>query len=142
VLIENITDKAALPLICDNLIHVYQKDAILRNLYLHVNAGELYGLLGHNGCGKTTLLKILAGQIRQSKGEALIFGENAGKFNVGYCPQSGLLFEEATVEQNIRLAGALRGLKAKSVSLFMIKLFRYFRLKGIEQVKTKYLSDA
>lgn len=62
------------------------------------------------------------------------------KMKIGYCPQQGLLIDELTVEQNIRLAGALKGLKEKYVTIFMLKLLRYFRLRGIQQVRGGYLS--
>jgi ABC-type multidrug transport system ATPase subunit len=45
------------------MIHIYAKQAILKNLTLHIKEGEVYGLLGHNGCGKTTALNIFSGQI-------------------------------------------------------------------------------
>lgn len=59
---------------------------------------------------------------------------------IGYCPQEGLLIEELTVEQNIRLSGLLKGLKERYVSRYMMKMIIYFRLRAVLQVRAVYLS--
>jgi ABC-type multidrug transport system ATPase subunit len=59
---------------------------------------------------------------------------------VGYCPL-GLLHEELTVEENVRVVGALRGMKAKQAIRYMLKMLRYFRLKDFEHIRVKHLSD-
>jgi ABC-2 type transport system ATP-binding protein len=132
------------PALCDNLVHVYAKEAVLSNFYLKVDKGEIYGLLGHNGCGKTTALSIIAGKILPTHGRVLVFGEEPRNMlmKIGYCPQEGLLIGELTVEQNIRLAGALRGLRADYVSKYMLRLIIYFRLRNVLQVQARHLSAA
>ena len=64
-----------MPLIGDNLIHFYDNKPVLSNLYFHINKGEVYGLLGHNGSGKTTALSIIAGRIVPTHGKLFVFGE-------------------------------------------------------------------
>ena len=53
-----------------------------------------------------------------------------------------LLEEELTVKENLRIAAAFRGLNAKYAIRYTLKMLRYFRLKGFENMKAKYLSDA
>ena len=62
------------------------------------------------------------------------------RLNRGYCPQSGSLEDELTVEQNIRFVGMMKGLASNYITKFMLLFLKYFRLKGIEQVKVKYLA--
>lgn len=133
-----------MPTLCDNIIHIYAKEAVLSNFYLKINKGDIYGLLGHNGCGKTTALKIIAGKIIPTHGKVLVFGEGPKDMlmKIGYCPQEGTLIGELTVEQNIRLAGALKGLQANYVSKYMLRLIIYFRLRNILQVRARHLSTA
>lgn len=88
----------------------------VNNLSLHVPAGEIYGLVGPDGAGKTTTLRILCGVLRPDQGEAKI-----GKYNVtrqteearsliGYLPQRFSLYEELTVQENLRFFAEVRGL--------------------------------
>ena len=78
-----------------------------------IERGEIFGFLGSNGCGKTTTMKMLAGLLPASGGEAFLFGrpvEGAGleaRFRVGYMSQSFSLYTELTVRQNLDLHARL-----------------------------------
>ncbi len=85
---------------------------------LHVNAGEIYGLVGSDGSGKTTTLRLIVGALKADRGECAICGfdidentENA-RAQVGYLSQRFSLYEELTVLENIRFFAEVRGLKA------------------------------
>jgi len=58
-----------------NLCHKYGKKEIYRNLNLTIEAGSVFGILGKNGVGKSTLINILMGYTLPSQGECMIFGE-------------------------------------------------------------------
>lgn len=60
----------------NNLNKSYGKTKVLSNINLHVEEGKIYGLLGRNGVGKTTLLNIISNQIRPNSGEAKLFGKD------------------------------------------------------------------
>ncbi|NIM49918.1 MAG: ATP-binding cassette domain-containing protein [Gemmatimonadales bacterium] len=67
---------------------------VLTDANLVVRRGELVGVTGENGCGKTTLLKIVVGLLEPDAGELARHGR------LGYCPQESLVFERLTVAEN------------------------------------------
>src|SRR5437867_11323434 len=77
---------------------------VLAGLDLEVAAGEMVAVAGENGTGKTTLLRILAGDLRPDAGSVAIDGRP------GYCPQTVVLDEALTVEQNVRDVQAAYGI--------------------------------
>ncbi|MBM4443947.1 MAG: ABC transporter ATP-binding protein [Chloroflexi bacterium] len=80
---------------------------------LQIGAGETYGLLGPNGCGKTTLIRLLVGLLRPSSGEALVLGTampNRGVLSrVGYMTQAEAIYQDLTVWENLRFFGSIYG---------------------------------
>lgn len=85
----------------------------LAGLFLSVYEGEIYGLLGPNGSGKTTFIRCLAGLVRPDAGRLAVFGVaprvavSAGR--VGYMTQAPALYTELTVDENLRFFAALQG---------------------------------
>lgn len=82
----------------------YGKFQALNGLGLTLPPGQIVGLLGENGCGKTTLLKILAGALTQYEGEVLIHGAKPGpetKAMVSFLPDASFLSGGSTIEQAI-----------------------------------------
>ena len=77
---------------------------VLASLDLEVAAGEMVAVVGENGTGKTTLLRILAGDLRPDAGSVAIRGRP------GYCPQTVILDEALTVGQNLRYFQAAYGI--------------------------------
>ena len=78
-----------------------------------IEAGEIFGFLGSNGCGKTTTMKMLTGLLPASEGEAWLFGRPVDaqdietRRDVGYMSQSFSLYAELTVRQNLELHARL-----------------------------------
>lgn len=92
-----------------NLSKHYGRRKILAGISLDVPAGSCIGILGENGCGKSTMLSILAGTLQRDTGEFL-YGEEDLFQNrrcharaVGYVPQGTPLLEELTALDNLRL---------------------------------------
>src|SRR5271163_2823731 len=87
----------------------------VRNLSLSVQPGSIFGLVGSNGAGKSTTLKILCGLEKPSSGTARIDGLDCWKdraqikLKLGYVPQSFDLYPDLTVEEHLRFfASAFR----------------------------------
>lgn len=85
----------------------------LDGLSLTVAAGEIYGLLGPNGSGKTTFIRILAGLVKPDAGTVSIFGSSpraavAGG-GVGYMTQAPALYGELSIDENLRFFATLEG---------------------------------
>jgi ABC-2 type transport system ATP-binding protein/ribosome-dependent ATPase len=79
---------------------------------LAVHRGEVVGLLGANGAGKTTVIRMLLGLLRPSAGDALLFGappSRAARRRLGYVPQGLGLWEDLTVAENLTFAAAAFG---------------------------------
>ncbi len=87
-----------------------------------IRAGSVTGLVGPDGAGKTTLMRILAGLMRQDDGRVQVLGldpiaeENALHAVLGYMPQKFGLYEDLTVQENLNLYADLRSVTARCVS--------------------------
>ncbi len=85
----------------------------LDGLSLNVREHEVFGFLGKNGAGKTTTIKILCGLVRQSEGEAQIFGhstrEKQARSLIGYLPESPYFYEYLTPRETMDFYGQLNG---------------------------------
>ncbi|MDR3477250.1 MAG: ribosome-associated ATPase/putative transporter RbbA [Gammaproteobacteria bacterium] len=104
------------------------------NVDLQVAQGEIFGFLGSNGCGKTTVMKMVTGLLPITEGEAKIFGERVDALNlqvrrrIGYMSQSFSLYSELTVQQNLTLHARLFNLPADEIPQRVSFLLRRFEL--------------
>ncbi len=87
------------------------KKAALKSLDLEVRRGEIFGLLGPNGSGKTTTLKLLLGLIFPTTGQALMFGRDATDVSknerIGYLPEESYLYKFLDAEETLDFYGRL-----------------------------------
>src|SRR5690242_13889542 len=88
-----------------------QKKTALRALNMEVRAGEIFGLLGPNGSGKTTTIKLLLGLLFPTDGEAFVFGQPAADVRknerVGYLPEESYLYRFLNAEETLDFYGRL-----------------------------------
>src|SRR5437016_1879677 len=93
-----------------------KKDA-LRALSIEIRKGEIFGLLGPNGSGKTTTIKLLLGLLFPTDGEAFVFGKPAADVRknerVGYLPEESYLYRFLNAEETLDFYGRLFNLDAK-----------------------------
>src|SRR6476661_2375766 len=100
-----------------NLTKVYrdfwgrQKKVALRALNLQIHRGEIFGLLGPNGSGKTTTIKLLLGLLFPTDGEALVFNTPAADVakneRIGYLPEESYLYRFLNAEETLDFYGRL-----------------------------------
>ncbi|PJJ76179.1 ABC-2 type transport system ATP-binding protein [Thermoflavifilum aggregans] len=101
-----------------------------------VYAGEIFGFLGANGAGKTTVMKMLCGLLKPSSGKATIAGYDiykqteSIKKNIGYMSQKFSLYEDLTVIENIKFFGGIYGLTDKQLKEKSDELIETLRLKS------------
>ena len=88
----------------ENISKKYKKREILKNINFSVEDSEIIGIIGANGTGKSTLLKIMLGLTKQSNGVVKYFnnGEKISSL-IGYVPQENPLIPELTVLDNLKL---------------------------------------
>jgi ABC-type multidrug transport system ATPase subunit len=82
---------------------------VLRGTSLSINEGELVGLVGENGSGKSVLMKIIVGLMPRDAGAVELRGR------LGYCPQVPLVWEKLTVAEHFRLFGEAYAMKPEAV---------------------------
>ncbi len=122
----------------------YGKVNAVKDLDLTVSEGEIYGLIGPNGSGKTTTVKILCGLLRPDGGEAQVLGSPPGSSSVrpliGYMPQDLAIYLDLKVKQNIDFFGRLYGLGGKKLEAREKGLLRMVALDGREDSLVSTLS--
>lgn len=105
-----------------NLTKIYRdfwgrkKVHALKSLNLTVKRGEVFGLLGPNGSGKTTTIKLLLGLLFPSSGEALVLNKNASNVSknesIGYLPEESYLYKFLNAEETLDFYGRLFNISA------------------------------
>jgi len=143
----------AQPLILVEDVHTYYgKSHILHGVSLHVGPGEVVGLLGRNGVGKSTTLKAIMGLVQPSQGRVLLNGDAIGvlpahklaRLGIGYLTQEPSVFRKLTVEENIlailetcKLSRAERAVRLKylleELDLTPIAKSKAYQLSGGEK---------
>jgi ABC-2 type transport system ATP-binding protein len=88
-----------------------QKKTALRALNVEIRQGEIFGLLGPNGSGKTTTIKLLLGLLFPTDGEAFVFGQPAADVRknerIGYLPEESYLYRFLNAEETLDFYGRL-----------------------------------
>lgn len=115
----------------------YGGSAVLRDFSLSAEDGELIALLGASGCGKTTVLKIIAGLLEADTGEILLRQENitdtpAEKRGTAMVFQKPLLFPYLTVAENIAFGLKMRNLPKSEIRRKVAETLRMVRLENFE----------
>ena len=125
----------ATPLVLVEDVHTYYgKSHILHGVSLHVGPGEVVGLLGRNGVGKSTTLKTIMGLVQPSQGRVLFCGNAIGglpahklaRLGIGYVPEDRRIFRLLSVMENLRTGLDRNGVTDKKKRALLDKVFTYF----------------
>ena len=95
-----------------NLTKTYGKKDAAKDINIHVREGEIYGLIGRNGAGKTTVMRVISGLSKATSGSYELFGEN--KFGVGVLIESPGIYPNMSATENIRLKCIAMGFNSKA----------------------------
>jgi ABC-2 type transport system ATP-binding protein len=101
----------------EDLCKKYGSVEAIRGIAFQVRQGEIFGLIGPDGAGKTSTFQILAGVMEASSGIANVFGMPAREMRAqsGYLTQGFTLYPDLSVAENIRYAGVLRGIAPREI---------------------------
>ena len=108
----------------------------LRNVSLHVPKGSVYGLIGHNGSGKSTMLKLITGIYRPTSGRVFVDGRVAAliELGAGFHP-------DMTGRENIKLNGAILGMSSKEISNATEEIIDFAGLRDFIDDPVKHYSS-
>jgi branched-chain amino acid transport system ATP-binding protein len=123
------------PIVLVEDVHTYYgKSHILHGVTLHVRPGEVVGLLGRNGVGKSTTLKTIMGLVQPSHGCVLLDGNaitglpahKLARRGIGYVPEDRRIFRLLTVMENLRTGLDRNGVTEERKAVLLDKVFTYF----------------
>ena len=133
----------------ENVTLAYGNRIILDNISFKINEGQIFGMLGPNGVGKSTIFNLITGLINPRHGKIKINGEDVSnypiymrtkKFQVGYVPQYGGFFNDLTLHDNLKAISEIviedKNLRQERIDYLLSK----FELENIKNIKAKFLS--
>ena len=133
----------------ENVSLSYGSRLILDNINFKINQNQIFGMLGPNGVGKSTIFNLITGLISPINGKIKINGEEVNKypvyqrtknFKIGYVPQYGGFFNDLTLINNLKAIGEIV-MENKSLMNERINyLISKFELENIKEIKAKFLS--
>ncbi len=127
----------------------YGNRLILENISFKINEGQIFGMLGPNGVGKSTIFNLITGLISPGSGKIKIAGEDVTKypiylrtkkFKVGYVPQYGGFFNDLTLHENLKAISEIvienKNYRSERINYLISK----FELDNLKDIKAKFLS--
>tara|TARA_B100001989_G_scaffold94383_1_gene65675 strand:+ start:1565 stop:2341 length:777 start_codon:yes stop_codon:yes gene_type:complete len=133
----------------ENVTLAYGNRIILDNISFKINEGQIFGMLGPNGVGKSTIFNLITGLIKPKYGKIKIDGKDVSqypiylrtkKFKVGYVPQYGGFFNDLTLHDNLKAISEIviedKNVRQEKIDYLLSK----FELENIKNIKAKFLS--
>ena len=133
----------------ENISLSYGNRLILDNINFKINESEIFGMLGPNGVGKSTIFNLITGLIAPQTGKIKINGEvindypiylRTKKYKIGYVPQYGGFFEDLSLLDNLKAIAEIvidnKNLMKNKIDYMITK----FELENVKDIKAKYLS--
>jgi len=133
----------------ENISLSYGERVILDNISFDINASQIFGMLGPNGVGKSTIFNLMMGLIKPSGGKIKIDNKivndypvylRTKKFKIGYVPQYGGYFNDLTLYENLKAISEIvideKNIRNDKVNILLSK----FELDNVKNIKAKFLS--
>tara|TARA_B100000035_G_C20936398_1_gene525402 strand:+ start:256 stop:1032 length:777 start_codon:yes stop_codon:yes gene_type:complete len=133
----------------ENISLAYGNRLILDNINFKINEGQIFGMLGPNGVGKSTIFNLITGLIKPASGKIKISGEDVTeypiylrtkKFKVGYVPQYGGFFNDLTLHDNLKAISEIviqdKNYRSERINFLISR----FELDNMKDIKAKFLS--
>tara|TARA_B100000674_G_C37786474_1_gene889694 strand:- start:220 stop:996 length:777 start_codon:yes stop_codon:yes gene_type:complete len=133
----------------DNVSLSFGNRLILDNINFKINEGQIFGMLGPNGVGKSTIFNLITGLVNPDKGRIKIVNEDVTKypvylrtkkFKVGYVPQYGGYFNDLTLHDNLKAISEIviekKNLRSERINFLISR----FELDNLKDIKAKFLS--
>ncbi len=133
----------------ENISLAYGNRLILDNINFKINEGQIFGMLGPNGVGKSTIFNLITGLINPGSGKIKIFSEDVTKypiylrtkkFKLGYVPQYGGFFNDMTLHDNLKAISEIvienKNYRSERINYLISK----FELDNLKDIKAKFLS--
>lgn len=117
-----------------NITQEFGRKQVLNQISLSVERGEIFGLLGPSGAGKTTMIKILTGQLKQTGGSAYLLGRDTAKPDSSVSRKTGMmldnsgLYERLSCYQNLNLFAQIYGIEKSRID-------ELFKRVGLEEAR-------
>ena len=133
----------------ENISLAYGNRLILDNINFKINEGQIFGMLGPNGVGKSTIFNLITGLVSPLSGKVKIAGQNVNnfpiylrtkKFKVGYVPQYGGFFNDLTLHDNLKAISEIvienKNYRNERINYLISK----FELDNLKEIKARFLS--
>ena len=133
----------------ENISLSYGERIILDNISFNINASQIFGMLGPNGVGKSTIFNLMMGLIKPSGGKIKINNEivnnypvykRTKKFKIGYVPQYGGYFNDLTLYENLKAISEIViddiNIREDKINILLSK----FEMDNVKNIKAKFLS--
>ena len=133
----------------ENISLAYGNRLILDNINFKINESEIFGMLGPNGVGKSTIFNLITGLITPKNGKIKINGEEVNnypiylrtkKFKIGYVPQYGGYFSDLSLLDNLKSIGEIVIENKNLMNDRINYLISKFEFENIKDIKAKFLS--
>jgi ABC-2 type transport system ATP-binding protein len=126
-----------------NISKSYGAKKVLDNVSFDIEDGEIFGLLGSNGAGKSTITSIILGLEKPTSGEVILFNSSNTKninSKIALVPQETAFYKDFTVEANMHFFASIAGLKGTKKKKICDFLIKWLGLENFKDTKSDFLS--